>query len=106
MVSPRASQPPQGCDERREIMSDDLPEDVEIHPVVSMDQTVSLCHDVRPGKIRIEGTVLRCHPAGGFAPDFKQPYERQTELPIGVEVAPRSTLRHNDGFAAMIKHVP
>lgn len=63
--------------QRREIVGDDLPEDVEVDVVVAVNQPVAQADNLRPQDAGIPHPLRRRHATGRFANDFEQPDERE-----------------------------
>jgi hypothetical protein len=51
-------QPFEVCDQLRDVFVEDLPEDVQIHRVVAMNQSIPQTDDLPPGDLRMPGAQL------------------------------------------------
>ena len=96
----------QGCNQRWQVAGDDLPEDIEIHGVVTVDESVPQADDLRPGDTGIAGALDLGHAAGGFADDFQQAHEGEVELAVGIEVGAGLAARHLHRLTGVVEHVP
>lgn len=86
-------------------MSDDLPDDIEVHIQVTVDQPVARSGDLLPRDLRIAATglpsdVLRCLPD-----DLQKPNHCQHQLLVGIEIRPRAAPRERDRLTGGITHV-
>src|SRR5919108_3549934 len=65
--------------QRRQILADDFPENIEVYVVVAMDESVAQAHDLHPRNGRVLCALTYRDTARCFADDLQQPHQRKVE---------------------------
>jgi len=63
-------EPCEVCNQWRDVFVQDLPEDVEIYCIITMNQSVPQTDDLPPGDLRMPGAQLFRYSGSGFSYDF------------------------------------
>jgi hypothetical protein len=64
----------------------DLPHDVEVHAVITADETVAETDDLRPWDLGVSGLFLWRNAVGGLTDDLEEPNDSKTEDAVLNEV--------------------
>ena len=84
----------QFCNQRRKMARDDLPDDIEVHAVVAVGQTVTQSDDLPPRNLRILVSLRLGDAAGGLADNFQQANNRQVDCAVGQEPLTSGARQH------------
>ena len=91
--------------QRWKVLGHGVPDDIEIHVEVSMDEAVTQADHELPGDIRMISPEFGRNPSCGLADDLEEPYEREVEHPIGCEVFAGAVATEIDRFLRGIEKV-
>lgn len=80
-----------------------MPQNVEVHLIVAMDQPIAEAHDLVPWNLGSLGAFDRIDSGSGFADDFKKSDEREVEQSIAVQVAAGLASGQVDGLLAVTR---
>jgi hypothetical protein len=92
----------QRADQRRQIIDENLPQNVEVDCVVAVDEAVAEPDDLWPRYIGVPGADFVRNATGGLAHDLEQLDKGKVELPVGVKVRARSACDHRLRFPGMV----
>src|SRR3989442_5065042 len=76
----------QSCDQGWQIASDNLPENIKINGVITVDESIAKTYYLGPGDLRIGGPLFSWNPSGSLADDFHKPDQCQIEESVRVQV--------------------
>ena len=88
-----------------QVLNYDLPQNIEVDALVSMNQPVAQAHDLRPRNIRMHCLPFGCDAAGGLAGNLQQADQREVEHPVRFQAGPAPPACHGDSFFCMLQHM-
>src|SRR5712692_9461235 len=91
--------------QRRQILVQDLPEDVEIDGIVAVNETIAQRDNLTPRYLRILGTLVYWHSAGRLAHDFEEPNQGEIHFAIDVEIRAGLARNHRNSLSRVIQNV-
>src|SRR6266849_7763708 len=90
---------------RRQIVAYDVPQDVEVNGIVTVNQPIAQTHDFGPRNVGMAEAFFGGYAACRFADDLKQPDKGKVQLAVTVEVAASSPGGHCHCLLGVIQHV-
>jgi hypothetical protein len=80
-------------DEWRQILHNNLPQDVHIYCIVPVDEPIAEADDLGPWDLGITGTLFIGHAPGCFTDNLQQSSQSELEDPIPIQISPGFALR-------------
>src|SRR5713226_4307505 len=90
---------------RRQIVAYDVPKDVEVNGIVTVNQPNAQTHDFGPRNVGMAEAFFGGYAACRFADDLKQPDKGKVQLAVTVEFASSSPGGHCHCLLGVIQHV-
>ena len=95
----------QGRDQGRQVVLNDVPENTEVHLVVSVDQAVPQADHLAPGHLRVSGPGFLRDKVGSLADDLQQAGERQFQSAVHPKISAPRSFREGERFLRLFQHL-